>query len=223
MPTPALERLQHLRPYLRAILTWRVAVLVGLVLLVFAGGQRLLGALFVSSGMVRQQIHEAVRSQTGLEFLVSGETTVSFWPSPMIALRDVDILKPGTGKPDAVVHADLVTGRFDVISALTGSPQFNAITLTHPTFRVERSSAGRFAWQADAAQSSGDARTPLDDLRLGRVRVQNGTFAFHQEDGPTVNLEDLDGTFEFSSPFVLVYVHRRPEAADGFGLGSQPG
>jgi AsmA protein len=198
MSKPALERLQHLRPYLRAILTWRVAVLVGLVLLVFAGGQRLLGTLFVSSGMVRQQIHEAVRSQTGLEFLVSGETSVSFWPSPMIALRDVDILKPGSGKPDAIMHADLVTGRFDVISALTGSPQFNAITLTHPTFRVVRSSAGRFAWQA-AASPDGENHTPLDDLHLGRIRLQNGTFEFRQEDGPGVKLEALDGSFEFSS------------------------
>ena len=120
MPTPSLERLRHVRSTLRAALTWRIAVLAAIVIVVFAGGQRLLGSLFVSAGMMREQIHEAVLRQTGLEFLVNGRTSVSFWPSPVITLENVEIVRQAASSAETIFQAEAISGRFDVVSALTG-------------------------------------------------------------------------------------------------------
>ena len=213
MPTLSLERLQHVRSTLRAVLTWRIAVLAAIVLVVFAGGQRLLGSLFVSAGMVRQQIHEAVQRQTGLEFLVKGETSVSFWPSPVITLENVDVVRPGPGAADTVFHADSISGRFDVISALSGSPQFSSVTLTRPVFRVSRSAAGSFAWLEKSGQKT-DGHSTLDDLHLGRIKLTGGTFEFRQQDGPQAKFENIAGSLEFSSLSSALSFDLSAEAAD---------
>lgn len=213
MPTPSLERLQHVRSTLRAVLTWRVAVLAAIVVVVFAGGQRLLGSLFVSAGMVRQQIHEAVLRQTGLEFLVKGETSVSFWPSPVITLQNVDVVRPGTGASDAVFHADAISGRFDVVSALSGSPQFGSVALMRPVFRVARSAAGTFVWQETSGRKV-DGGSTLDDLHLGRIRLQEGVLEFRQQDGLQAKLEDVAGSLEFSSLSRSLSFDLSAEAAD---------
>lgn len=213
MPILSLERLQHIRPALRAVLTWRIAVLAAIVLMVFAGGQRLLGSLFVSAGMVRQQIHEAVLRQTGLEFLVNGETSVSFWPSPVITLQNVDVVRPGPDASDTVFHAESISGRFDVISALSGSPQFGSVTLTRPVFHVSRSTAGTFAWQEQSSRKE-DGRSTLDDLHLGRIRLVGGAFEFRQQDGLQAKFEDVEGSLEFSSLSRTLSFDLSAEAAD---------
>ncbi len=160
MPTLSLDRLQHIRSSLRSVLTWRIVVLAAIVLVVFTGGQRLLGSLFLSAGMVRQQIHEAVLRQTGLQFLVNGETSISFWPSPYITLKNVDVIRSDAANEQPVFHADAISGRFDVVSALTGSPQFGSITLTRPVFRVD-----------DAARREPTyGRRPLGPKALARQR-----------------------------------------------------
>lgn len=213
MRTRALDKLQHIRSTLRSVLTWRIAVLAAVVLVVFMGGQRLLGTLFVSSGMVRQQIHEAVLRQTGLEFIVRGETSVSFWPSPVITLENVDVVQKGPGAADTVFHADAITGRFDVVSALTGSPQFGAITLMRPVFRVARTAAGSFIWQSSST-SKARARTALDDLHLGRIKLVDGTLEFRQQDAFVVRFEDVAGSLEFSSLSRSLSFDLSAEAAD---------
>lgn len=198
MPILSLERLQHVRSFLRAVLTWRIAMLAAMVLVVFAGGQRLLGTLFVSPGMVRQQIQDAVQRQTGLDLVVKGETSVSFWPSPVISLQNVDVIKPGAKADDAIFHADSISGRFDVVSALSGSPQFGSVVLTRPLLRVSRSTAGTFAWQ-EASGKHVDRGSGLDDLHLGRIRIVEGTFEFHQQEGLEAKFENVAGSLEFSS------------------------
>ena len=194
----SLERLQHVRSTLRAVLTWRIAVLAAIVIVVFAGGQRLLGSLFVSSGMVRQQIHEALKRQTGLDFVVRGETSVSFWPSPVVTLENVDVLKPGANAEEPIFHADAISGRFDVVSALSGSPQFGSVALTRPVLRVSRSASGAFAWQEAAAMKT-DSGSTLDDLHLGRIRLAEGSLEFRQQDGIQAGFRDITGSLEFSS------------------------
>ncbi|MCD2179116.1 AsmA family protein [Rhizobium sp. C1] len=198
MPTLSLDRLQHIRSSLRSVLTWRIVVLAAIVLVVFTGGQRLLGSLFLSAGMVRQQIHEAVLRQTGLQFLVNGETSISFWPSPYITLKNVDVIRSDAANEQPVFHADAISGRFDVVSALTGSPQFGSITLTRPVFRVDRSAAGTYVWQAPVgAKSSG--QTTLDDLHLGRITLVDGMLEFHQLNGFSATFRNVAGSLDFST------------------------
>ncbi len=198
MPRLFPDRLHHVGSTLRAVLTWRIVVLAAIVLVVFAGGQRLMGSLFVSSGMLRQQIHEAVRRQTGLEFLVKGDTSVSFWPSPVITLENVDVVRPGAGSAETVFHADVISGRFDVVSALSGSPQFGSVTLTRPVFKVSRSTTGTFAWEKPSTVKDGGHST-LDDLHMGHIRLVGGAFEFRQQDGLGAKFEDVAGSLEFST------------------------
>lgn len=188
-------------------------MLAAIVILVFAGGQRLLGSLFVSSGMVRQQIHEAVLRQTGLQFLVKGETSVSFWPSPVITLENVDVVRQGSGETETVLHADAISGRFDVVSALSGSPQFGFVTLTRPIFRVSRTTAGTFGWQGLDGRSA-EGHSTLDDLHMGRIKLVDGTFDFRQQDGFQAKFENLDGTLEFSTLSRSLSFDLNAEASD---------
>lgn len=213
MPTPSLERLRHVRSTLRAVLTWRIAVLAAIVIVVFAGGQRLLGSLFVSAGMVRQQIHEAVLRQTGLEFLVNGKTSVSFWPSPVITLENVEVARQTASGSETIFQAETISGRFDVISALTGSPQFGSVTLSRPVLRVMRSAQGTFPWQS-SQPGKATGRSTLYDLHMGRIKVVDGTFEFRQQDGIEAKFEDIAGALEFSSLSRSLSFDLRAEAAD---------
>lgn len=198
MPKLSLDPLHHVRSSLRSVLTWRVVVLAVIVLVVFVGGQRLLGSLFVSSGMVRQQIHAAVLRQTGLEFLVKGETTVSFWPSPVITLTDVDVVGRDEGRVETVLHAEAISGRFDVVAAITGSPQFSAITLTRPLFRILRGTDGDFAWETPE-KSIPQGHSTIDALQFGRIRLVEGALEIHQQDGFLAKFDKVNGSMEFSS------------------------
>lgn len=213
MPTPSLERLQHVRSTLRAVLTWRIAVLAAIVIVVFAGGQRLLGSLFVSAGMVREQIHEAVLRQTGLEFLVKGKTSVSFWPSPVIKLENVEVVRQAASSAETIFKAEAISGRFDVVSALTGSPQFSSVTLTRPVLRVVRSPEGTFPWQS-AAPAKANGRSTLYDLHLGRIKLVDGTFEFRQQDGIEAKFQEIAGALEFSTLSRSLSFDLSAEAAD---------
>jgi AsmA protein len=199
MPTHRIDRLQAVLHKLRAVLTWRVALFVVFVLVVFAGAQRLLGALFVSPDMVRTQIEETLRRQTGLEFQVVGDTTVRFWPSPLIVMKDAEVFRPDGNPAEPLLHVDAISGKFDVLSALTGSPQFGGVVLTRPTFNIVRTTAGTFEWQAPDSSTNASGHTRLDTLHVGRIRIADGSVQFRQQDGVETRLTALNGTLDFSS------------------------
>lgn len=183
---------------LLTVMTWRVVLFVAFVVVVFAGAQRLIGALFVSPDMVRTQIEETLRRQTGLEFQVVGDTTVHFWPSPLITMKDAEIFRPGGNPAEPLLHVDAISGKFDVLSALTGSPQFGGVVLTRPKFNIVRNDAGIFEWQLPASGKT-LTHTRLDALHVGRIQMVDGSVTFRQEGGVDTQLTGLNGTLDFSS------------------------
>lgn len=198
MRVASLDRLQNAVGTVRSVLTWRALVLVVLVALVFAGGQRLLGYFFVSSGMVRHQVHEVVRAQAGLEFVVSGGTSVSFWPSPVITMTDVDIFQPKAGRAKPLFHAASVSGKFDVFATLTGNLRFSALVLKRPEFHVVRSNDGSFDWQAPSA-SNATPPASSNGFHVGRIRLEDGKLDFVQADTLRSAIGGISGTIDFSS------------------------
>lgn len=197
MSTLSIDRLQAVLRTVRSVLTWRVVLFAVFVLVVFAGAQRLIGALFVSPDMIRNQIEETLRRQTGLEFQVLGRTTVRFWPSPTITMTDAEVFKPGGNPTEPLLHVDAISGKFDVLSALTGSPQFGGVVLTRPAFFVLRNEGGGFDWEAPETNAS--VHTHLDALHFDRVRVADGSITLRQQDGVEVRLTALNGSLDFSS------------------------
>lgn len=200
MPTLSLDRLKTFLASTRSAFTWRrIAVFIAL-MVVFAGGQRLAGSIFLSEGALRRQFSAAVLDHTGLRLAILGETTVSFWPSPKIVMNQVIIRRPGSTDNTPIMRIASISGRFGALSALTGSLQFSGVVLTRPEINVVRNISGRYNWQSETPQAAVN-NAKAGGFKIGRIEVSDGVLHFAQKSGFSATLEKLNGTVDLPSLF----------------------
>ena len=197
---------------MRSAFTWRrIAVFVALMVL-FAGGQRLAGSIFLSEGTLRRQFSTAVLEHTGLRLAILGETNVSFWPSPKIVMNQVIIRRPGDPDNTPIMRIASISGRFGALSALTGSLQFSGVVLTRPEINIVRNGKGRYNWQSDGTASADEA-DKAGTFKIGRIQIADGVLHFAQEGGFAATLQKLNGTVDLPSLFGSMSFDATAEAA----------
>ena len=145
----------------------------------------------------KQQIEAQVERATGRALKIDGPLDISLLPRLAVTAEDVRFANvAGSPRPD-MVRLKGLQAELKIWPLLRGSVEVDRFVLVEPQFQLEIDAAGRPNWalgapegaapaqQAEAPQQPGTAtgqpgggmRLPITELKLGDIRIQNGTLA----------------------------------------------
>ena len=145
----------------------------------------------------KQQIEAQVERATGRKLAIDGPLDISLLPRLAVTAEDVRFANvAGSPRPD-MVRLKGLEAELKIWPLLRGSVEVDRFVLVEPQFQLEIDAAGRPNWalgapegaapaqQGQAPQPPGTAtgqpgggmRLPITELKLGDIRIQNGTLA----------------------------------------------
>ncbi len=154
---------------------------------------------------VEREIAAQVKAATGFAFVGTGEATFSALP-PRISIADVSLADDARSMS---IQTRTVRARLRLLPLLAGRLEVAEATLIHPHLRLDLSHrpaiAGAIAKAASAPAATLEAdRT--DDVRLGILRVQNGSATLQRQGQPDILVDHVYGSFDWrriSAPATL--------------------
>jgi AsmA protein len=145
----------------------------------------------------KQQIEAQVERATGRALTIEGPLDISLLPRLALTAEDLRFANvAGSPRPD-MVRLKGLQAELKIWPLLRGSVEVDRFVLVEPEFQLEIDAAGRPNWalgaptrgatsqQAQAPQPPGTAtgeagggmRLPITELKLGDIRIENGTLA----------------------------------------------
>ena len=144
----------------------------------------------------KQQIEAQVQRATGRALAIEGPLDISVLPRLAVTAEGVRFANvAGSPRPD-MVRLKGLQAELKIWPLLRGSVEVDRFVLVEPEFELEIDAAGRPNWALDApeaggaqqaeapqqpatttGQSGGGMRLPITELKLGDIRIENGTLA----------------------------------------------
>ena len=154
--------------------------------------------MFVPADYVREQIEQTVKQQTGRNLTVTGETSFSVFPDIGVKLTQVRLSDPPTMGEGTMLTIDALAVNLRLLPLLSQQIEVKQFVLDRPVFDLRVDQAGRRNWDFAAAdggdrraqahpkrarrmilaQAGGVSAASLNDLRLGDVRIIDGTVKY---------------------------------------------
>ena len=157
--------------------------------------------MFVPTDYLRDQVIKAVKQQTGRDLAVAGETSFSIIPNIGVRLGQVTLSDPPAMGQGTTLSMDALNVNLRLLPLLSQQIEVDQFVLERPVFDLRVDSAGRRNWdfaaawrersqkaRADSsewggpkpilAQAGGISAASLKDLRLGDVRIVDGTVKY---------------------------------------------
>jgi AsmA protein len=182
-------------------------LLIGLgVIIVLLVAAILIIPAFIPIDTIKEQIASQVREQTGREFTINGEVSVSLLPNVALEVNDVVFGNAPGGR--AAEMASLKTLEIDVklFPLISGELAVNRFILIDPVINLEALPDGTANWQiggvgaAPADDSGGSGAPGLEKLQLGDVRLENGRITyFDAKTGTEQVLSDVNLSLDLKS------------------------
>jgi AsmA protein len=167
----------------------------------------LVGAVVIVPGFIptetyKQQISEQVKAATGRDFKINGEVRLSVLPRLELEVNDVAFANaPGAADAEMAKLAKLLV-ELDLMPLLSGEVAVDQFVLVDPVIHLEVDKNGKANWvfektgDGGAAKQTADAGSggaALSNLRLGDVRLVNGTVTFKDaQSGRNETLADIN-------------------------------
>ena len=163
---------------------WLKIIITGILVVV-----AFLGIFGIPANFVAETVKSGVAAQTGYSLRVAGETTIGFWPTPTISLRDVT-LSTGDGAVDRL-KAERIGAVLSLRDLWHGHTRITELTVSHPTLRVPLPRERGAVASSPAAATVGSART--ESATIDHIVVEQGTIAFYDRAGrPEGQIEHVD-------------------------------
>jgi len=149
--------------------------------------------MLVPADYMRDQITQVVKQQTGRDLTVAGETSFSLLPDIGVRLGQVALSDPPKMSKGTMLTMEALTVNLRLLPLLSQQIEVKQFVLERPVFdlRVDRNGLQNwdFAHAAPAAtkrrllhaQAGGLASAQLQNLRLGDVRIIDGTVKYRDE------------------------------------------
>lgn len=154
----------------------RLGLSVAALLAVVAVGVTAL-ALLLDREAVRSAVHTQVRTATGMELTVAGETQVSLLPTPTVTFRDVRL-----GAKDApALTVEELTANLGVLALALQRFEIADIILTEPRITVRRGADGISNWEPLIERLEGQLRAGATPVSFSEVRIRNGALTYRDE------------------------------------------
>jgi AsmA protein len=121
-------------------------------------------------------VESRFEAASGYRLRIYGGTTVSFFPSPAVTLRDISLVRGDATGPQDQFRAQRASVLMSFADLLSGHTTISQVTISHPTLRVALLRKRAAAAAAPAAASAGTAKnTPA----INRIVVEDGTVGFY--------------------------------------------
>ncbi len=159
---------------------------------------------------LRDQAVAQVRNATGRELTVGGDVRLSLFPRLEIEVGDVAFANAPGAEEAEMASLSRLELQLELLPLLSGEVAVDSFVLVEPVIRLEVDPDGRPNWQfgpgGETATPSGEGAAPgglpVSDIRLGDIRLVNGTVVYADarsgteervdQIDMTVSLPDLD-------------------------------
>jgi AsmA protein len=192
-------------------------ILLGVVVLVI--GAALVVPFLIPTETYTRQLEAQVQRATGRNLKIEGPVQVSLLPRLAIEVTDVRFANaPGASEAD-MVRLRTLQAELRIWPLITGSVEVDRFVLVEPVIHLEIDAQGRPNWQFGEESATeappeatgpdappGGPTLPVTDLRLGDIRIENGSLTFFDATSGTreqlhgiamsVRLPDIRSPFE---------------------------
>ena len=161
---------------------------IGIVLVVLVAAV-LVVPWFIPMETYKQQITAQVRAATGRDLSIAGDVKLALLPRLEVEARDVSLSNAPGAKEALMASLAGLQVQLKVLPLLSGEVQVDRFVLLDPVIHLEVDKDGRPNWvfdtgkpaatKTESSESGGGAPGgALADLRLGDVRLENGTVTY---------------------------------------------
>ncbi len=149
--------------------------------------------MLVPADYMRDQITQVVKQQTGRDLTVAGETSFSIVPDIGVRLGQVALSDPPKMSKGTTLTMDALTVNLRLLPLLSRQIEVKQFVLERPVFDLRVDKNGLQNWdfaqvtpveparRVVQAQAGGLAGAQLQNLRLGDVRIMDGTVKYRDE------------------------------------------
>lgn len=169
--------------------------------------------LLIPAETYKEQITKQVQAVTGRRLTIKGDASVSVFPRIAIQVNDVSFSNAKGAREAQMVTLSRLDVQLKLLPLLTGRVEIDSFVLVDPIIHLEVARDGTPNWrfQSVAAPKAKTARPApggrpaakggggfgLRDLRLGEVRLQNGSITYtDQRSGRRTALTGLNVSIE---------------------------
>ncbi|MGF1628804.1 MAG: AsmA family protein [Kiloniellaceae bacterium] len=162
------------------------------------------------------EIQARAKDATGRDLRIDGDISLSLIPVIAISVEDVGFANaPGASTPE-MATIDRLDVALQLLPLLSGEVAIDRFILEKPVINLEVDAEGKPNWQLDTADgaaapsgdaggSSGDGASPVSEIRLGEVRLVDGTLNYlDRQNGQAVTVSEVNMELSLpslSSPF----------------------
>ena len=162
------------------------------ILVVLLVGAVVAAPFLVPTETIKSQLTAQVEAVTGRKLTVDGDLDLSVLPNIAVGMDDVHFANaPGSEVAD-MVSLKALKVELKALPLLTGAVEVGQFVLVEPMIHLEVDADGKANWELDAGgdqaatsddatpedSSGGDATLPVTDLKLGDIRIENGSLVF---------------------------------------------
>lgn len=163
----------------------------------------------------QQQVVKGISGLTERDFVISGDTHVSWFPSPQVVMNDVTLSNLEKSMSRNMIQAKRIAVQFDLVSFFKEPLVINRIEIEDPKIYMERLNASETNWNFPFLfkdiNDNLDRELLVSDINQTRVNaltIKNGTLEYENHLTKTgwiisdingnITLDSLQGPYNFS-------------------------
>ena len=171
--------------------------LLGLIVVVIAAA--VVVPFLLPTDTYKRQIEAQAERATGRKLSIAGPLDISLLPTAAVTAEDVRFANVEGGAAADMVSLKSLQAELKIWPLLRGTVEVDRFVLIEPEFHLEIAADGRPNWafgapqdeeavtaeaqdeaagEAQTPQEAGGLRLPVTDVKLGDIRIQNGTLTF---------------------------------------------
>jgi AsmA protein len=169
--------------------------------LVVAAGLMTVMSFLISVETARDAVKAEIRAVSGLEPVLSGPVSVSFFPFGTVSFDNVTIGEDGAGNKALV--ADRLSARLRFFPLLIGQIQVSDVTLVRPTISVIHEPSGKSNWTSLAGTLSAALRpSAQSQAAFSEIRIDNGIIVIRDDAREVAEtVTNIEGSLAWPSMF----------------------
>ncbi|MEZ5934375.1 MAG: AsmA family protein [Alphaproteobacteria bacterium] len=162
------------------------------VLLVLLVGAVIAAPFLVPAETIKSQLTAQVESATGRKLAVDGDLGLSVFPNLAVDMSGVRFAGAAGSEVTDMVSLKELQVELKVLPLLSGAVEVDQFVLVEPVIHLEVDAGGKANWELEtggetAASSAGstesaaegsDGSLPITELKLGDIRIENGSLIF---------------------------------------------
>ncbi|MGB6177594.1 MAG: AsmA family protein [Methylocella sp.] len=131
--------------------------------------------LGVPAGLLVGALQNRVEADTGYRLRIGGNSTVAFWPSPTLTVRDIGLFDANDADPRGKLTAESMRFSIAFSSLFAGYPRISEIAIARPVLRVPLVRRRSNPTGNASVRSGSDSSVSAKNFPADRVTIEDGT------------------------------------------------